>query len=653
MTLDEFSDSFLLQAAGSDSLQSGVNIADMLLSQKNEHVVAHPNVLSQVSLDEAPIFAGQIETADGNFLPLTVGQTDIGNGKPAQYIHISDDPSILSRHLSITTVQTQDGKFRASVRMNYPHGQVLLGGSVVRPEVSYPIYDDDEVVIGDGVKFRFRLNNQPRARQSIGGPTQQYVPARDSDEVHESEEREKEEKRRQFQERLTPDDSILMQIAASADPDREISLHHEVGDTCPYSSSLATDDAGMEPETLVQEEMADPPTPVQNKDEEFILPESIDATPAQPIEDNDESVLTEGPPADEAVGTQPPPEELSRLETDEGGRGSAGEAQDETEEAPQEEEENASEPRRSKRTAAAPQLSQEAENEAPEVMVQPSPIEGRSLLERVTRRMGKRGLSDLNVEVKQELQETQDSAAAPAKKRTRGRKDAEEIITTTTSRRGSTRSSPRFSEGPKKLTFLKTAIEIDKQTEAAVTSSGGKFESKWSDRVEALVTGFIVRTTKFLCAINKGLAIFPKSILSEVRVNKALPPINEPAIWLKDPEGEAKYDFNLQESILRARDKPLLQGFDVFCYKGGIGEFSAEEFKDLVTTAGGRLITRLPKAIPVNDVENNGYGIVIIGSEKDVATAKAVGVTFFNKIEFFVDACIKQKLDFNCARVNV
>jgi hypothetical protein len=166
-----------------------------------------------------------------------------------------------------------------------------------------------------------------------------------------------------------------------------------------------------------------------------------------------------------------------------------------------------------------------------------------------------------------------------------------------------------------------------------------------------LVSNGIVRTTKFMCAINKGLAIFPRSILTDIKTTKSLPRLDDPSLWLSDPSGEAKYEFNLRESIERARAKPLLENYDVFCFKNSIGEFTMEELKDLVTTAGGRMITRLPKS--VDEIYTDEKRLIVIGSEANKASVKTSGVTFLNKVEFIVDSCIKQTLNFDFARVDV
>ena len=704
---DELSDSLLINAAfrGGDSMESAVNIADMLLDVPRHHQVSHPNVLSQLAVDDAPVYAGQLETCDGGVLPITIGHTDIGNGKPVPYLHISDDPSVLSRHITITAVQTNDGKFRAMLRVNHPHGRVLLGGSVVRSETLYPIMDDDEIILGDGVKFRLRLNNvtaHPYKRHSLGGPTQQYVPAPDSDEMHEMEEREKEEKRRQFQERLTPptDDSLLMQLAAAADPDnqsqRHISLVHQVGDTFPYSSSrassatssqMAADTAMVSPqraehnEVLTQQIGSDgPATPAQEiipedasegtlpppdelDDEDFVVidqvpdgnedsyvddvqadevlaeevdvvesPKDVEVEDLVPVESPEEAEAASPVESPEGAQAASPVESPGEANIDENAAGESPEGMDEGSTDP------ANRP-----SISAPQLSQ--------VISEPAASPLTSLLDRL--------------EQKRPLRDATNDVPEPKKMKTRSVKsspqhsDSDSAPVVRTSRRSSQRelaaapsrksndsdtpTSSGFANGPKKLVLLKTAIELDKQTESAVASVGAKIESKWTDRVDALVTGSIVRTTKFLCAINKGLAIFPKSVLSDIKTFKALPPTDLPDLWLQDSDGEAKYEFSLQQSILKARHAPLLAGFEVYFFKNSIGEFSADELKDLVTTAGGKLLARLPKEV--------GDKVIVIGAEANRASAKAAGAKALNKIEFLVDACIKQKLDFTFAKI--
>jgi len=589
--LDDVTDSFLLQATSNvtDSLTSGINIADLILDDSPpKQMASAPNVLSQLMEGDFPVVAGQIETADGKVLPLSIGQTDIGNGKPTPYIHISDDPSVLSRHITITTVQTNDGKFRAMLRVNHPHGKVLLGGSVVRPETLYPIMDDDEIIVGDGVRFKLRLNNQsPPNRRSIGAPTPFFFPAPNSDEMHETEEREREEKRRQFQERLTPpnDDAIFLQLAAAVDPgiaptgipqEGLISLVHQMGDTCPFSSGREStsqpilpadheeeesvemnaqtpedDIVDMESEPFIANEgddddnVLEPPVPQSEhkqkddiEDEESVEmndeEESLEMDSRDPVENaviqevSEENIVEEyqedshtpvqetAPVVQETLHqcTHPVPTETvldnqSPSKSDHNSSRIDSPMSEGTEPPiPDNVNENES-PGNAIESPHAPQLSQELEN--PELCLR-------------DRLKLKRGISE-------ELSQP----------RKRGRKQ-ESQPEEEKSGRASTRSARNsgVTNGPKKLLILKTAIDIDKPTESAVAAVGAKLDSKWSDKVDALVTGSIVRTTKFLCAINKGLAIFPKSMLNDIKTYKALPPTDNPDLWLQDPEGERK-----------------------------------------------------------------------------------------------------------------
>ena len=612
MVMDEyFPDSFLLQASdlAPGEAEKAINIVDMLLEESQPEVKpeTYPNVLSQIIDENQQVCAGQIETEDGKLIPITIGDTDIGNGKPRPYITISDSPSILARHVTITAVQTNDGKFRAMLRVNHAHGRVLLGGSVIRAETMYPITDEDEIVLGDGVKFKLRLNNRV-SRLSVGGPTQYYMAAPNSEEAHASEQREMEEKRRNFQDRMTPpvDDSILLELVASGDAldgqeQNHVSLVHQMGDTYPYSSS-----AGSPMEEEVRMVVSIPP--VEEKISEEIHEEELENAESQTSPDNfllDEEVVNETL-QEEIVNESFEAEERNDDESRENGvEGS--------------------------QMVLAPQLSQENTS---------SPDEDLKTSKR--KKNVKREISDVNsfntVNKRIKIEETQDGG----------------VMTRRSSSRGSSvsgvspPSSLKFANGgPKKLVLLKTAVDIDKATESSLSSIGLRFESKFSDKVDGLITGSIVRTTKFLCAINKGLAIFPKSILNEIRINRSLPPTDQSELWLQDPEGETKYGFSLADSIRSARACRLLHNFDVFCFKNGMGEFSPDEFKDLVISAGGKLINRLPKQIPDSE------SLVVIGSESNFSSAKSSGLKFFNKIEFLVDACIKQKLDFSFARVDL
>jgi hypothetical protein len=617
--LDGISDSFLLQAASvnSDSMHSGINIADLILDDTPSHQIASaPNVLSQVLDADCAVIAGQIETSDGQVLPLSIGQTDIGNGKPVPYIHISDDPTVLSRHVTITTVQTNDGKFRAMLRVNHPHGRVILGGSVVRPETVYPVLDDDEIIVGDGVRFKLRLNNrspQQASRRSIVAPTPHYIAAPNSEEIYETEEREMEEKRRQFQERLTPpnDDALLLQLAAASDPSSHalvaengsVILIHQMGDTCPYSSG--------------RESTSQPIAEVFDAKEHLLTDEgtsahSVTGTPMQEVTDEGnqacvgdvfveddnrqlEPAFTQTPQEEPSImseGTEPP------LNTNDENRTPSLDGELVQVHPP------------------APQLSQQEDFQGSGPQV--------SLMDRLK---AKRGIDDERIEPKKKLKKFN---TPPPEHRSL--------------RSSVTNACPT---GPKKLTILKTAVDIDRQTESAISSVGAKLETKWTEKVDALVTGSIVRTTKFLCAINKGLAIFPKSVLNDIKTFKALPPTDQPDLWLKDPDGERKYDFVLRDSILRARQKPLLDGLDVYCFKNSIGEFSSDELRDLITTAGGKVLSRLPKPLP-----DNG-SVLLIGNDANAAAARSAGASKMNKIEFLVDACIKQRLDLNFAQVDL
>ena len=644
MSVDDLSDSFLLTA--------------------NQGPPCASNVLSQLEEGDPPVFAGQLETADGQVMPFTIGKTDIGNGKPRPFIHLSDHPSIVNRHVTITTVQTKDGKFRATLRQNQPQTRVTLGGSVIRANVAYPITDEDEISLGDGVRFRLRLNNQGRRaleplngasyRPSIGrsGLTQPYIPSPDSETSFESEQALKLERRKQFSEKLSPaDDSLLLQLAAACDP--PVSLVHQPVDTCPYSSQPS--DTAMERVASQQTECQ--PTQGQQARDQFMIStseaEDQGGNTQSPLVGIRGHGLTDGRRFT-AGKCQERDHLMEELE-----EGSVGEESEEGEGAIFEEE-----------SAGGEELMDEQSDQYARPMEEPAQGEGSTegLQEKeATEEQFEHGGSPVEsptlidtasaLRAPQLSQAESDVPLMERMERRRSKREQEKQEEVPAKRARDTRASGRlsvgpFSGGPKKLIILKTAVEVDKPTEAAVVSFGGKMETKWSEKVQALVTGGIVRTTKFLCAINKGLPIFPKCVLADIRTHKALPRIDDPSLWLSDPDGEAKYEFNLRESIERARTRPLLRNFEIFFYKNGIGEFSSEEFRDLISSAGGKMVARLPKGVPEDEEGSLEGGCIVIGAEGNKVAAKSAGLSYFHKIEFIVDCCMKQKLDFDYGRIH-
>ena len=643
MTISE-SGSFVL--AASNSMICGENSVGKI-----------PNVLSQLNEEDAPIFAGQLETVDGQIMPFTIGKTDIGNGRPRPFIHLSDHPSIANRHVTITTVQTRDGKFRVSLRQNHPQCTVMLGGSVIRPNVSYPVTDDDEITLGDGLVFKLRVhNNQPRPRASImGGRTPFYVASPDSENSYEIEQQAKMQKRREYSEKIPtppeltddPSDSFLLQLVADSEEDEQ-SLVHRPLDTCPFTDTSRSQET--QPQATVvptqpqmDEAMNECNDPVCMYDEENDQVGNVEMNRSRGSNIEAASDRSQGSNieaervghdqtggdqanSEQADGDQPSSDGVGDGHADGDGvnddQAYSEQADSDVADGEQADDDQAESDQNAGNDvmkARAPELSQD---DAP-------------LMERVQRRLSKRQADD-------------ESGSA---KRSR-RMVTPDVTPVRTSRSGrhsldNDRES-LFVGGSKKLVILKTCVEIEK----ALEISGCKMETKWSDKVEALVTSKIVRTTKFLCAINKGLAIFPKSVLTEAKGFKSLPRLNEPSLWLQDPDGEAKYEFSLQASIERARKRPLFRNFEIYFYKNGIGEFSTEEFRDLITSAGGKVVGKLLKCEPGSQCVPDG-GLIVIGTESNKTAAKSFGIEFIHKIEFIVESCMKQKLDFKYAQIKV
>ena len=76
-----------------------------------------------------------------------------------------------------------------------------------------------------------------------------------------------------------------------------------------------------------------------------------------------------------------------------------------------------------------------------------------------------------------------------------------------------------------------------------------------------LVTDKVRRTYKFLCALAKSAPIVAIDWLTESKIKKEF--IDWEKHILKDPEAETRYDFKLRESLDKAREKKMLDGYIV------------------------------------------------------------------------------------------
>jgi hypothetical protein len=100
-----------------------------------------------------------------------------------------------------------------------------------------------------------------------------------------------------------------------------------------------------------------------------------------------------------------------------------------------------------------------------------------------------------------------------------------------------------------------------------------------------LVTQRIKRTKKFLCALSAGKDFVDSKWIDECAKQETLVPITD--FLLRDDEMEKKYEFDLQQSVLKAREKSLLDGYKIYFTKNVIPRKA--EFVEIVLSAGAEV----------------------------------------------------------------
>eukprot|EP00127_Corallochytrium_limacisporum_P003467 Clim_evm95s149 gene=Clim_evmTU95s149 len=165
-----------------------------------------------------------------------------------------------------------------------------------------------------------------------------------------------------------------------------------------------------------------------------------------------------------------------------------------------------------------------------------------------------------------------------------------------------------------------------------------------------LVAKEIIRTSKFLVAVSRGLTIVhPNWILRSGR-DKSL--LDEEPFLLHDPEKEQQFKFNLSEAVAKARCGHRVFGGLQFFVCPNTGP-SAEELKPVIEAGGGTLIENV-KTLPINlrectNITNHQPSVVIIGSEEDwewIQKHLGSAAVIFD-VEFLLRSGLVQRCDFH------
>lgn len=154
--------------------------------------------------------------------------------------------------------------------------------------------------------------------------------------------------------------------------------------------------------------------------------------------------------------------------------------------------------------------------------------------------------------------------------------------------RGLRRTKPNHEPAAPKVLF--TGV-VDARGEQAVVALGGSLASSVAE-ASHLVTDRICRTVKFLCALGRGIPILSLDWLYQSRkAGSFLPPDD---YVVTDPEQEKNFGFSLRDSLSRARERRLLEGYEIHVTPGV--QPPPPQMGEIISCCGGTVLPSMPRS---------------------------------------------------------
>lgn len=132
---------------------------------------------------------------------------------------------------------------------------------------------------------------------------------------------------------------------------------------------------------------------------------------------------------------------------------------------------------------------------------------------------------------------------------------------------------------------------VDAQGEQAVLALGGSLASSAAE-ASHLVTDRIRRTVKFLCALGRGIPILSLDWLHQSRKAGCFLPPDEYVVT--DPEQEKNFGFSLQDALSRARERRLLEGYEIYVTPGV--QPPPPQMGEIISCCGGTYLPSMPRS---------------------------------------------------------
>ncbi|XP_076414258.1 mediator of DNA damage checkpoint protein 1 isoform X3 [Peromyscus maniculatus bairdii] len=184
-------------------------------------------------------------------------------------------------------------------------------------------------------------------------------------------------------------------------------------------------------------------------------------------------------------------------------------------------------------------------------------------------------------------EESQERAIPTPDKRKRHRAEDETQGNPSRSRR----AKPNQEVAAPKVLF--TGV-VDSRGERAVLALGGSLASSVNE-ASHLVTDRIRRTVKFLCALGKGIPILSLNWLYQSRKAGCFLPPDD--YLVTDPEQEKNFSFSLRDALSRARERRLLEGYEIHVTPGV--QPPPPQMGEIISCCGGTVLPSMPHSYKV------------------------------------------------------
>ncbi|XP_069343553.1 mediator of DNA damage checkpoint protein 1 isoform X6 [Eulemur rufifrons] len=132
---------------------------------------------------------------------------------------------------------------------------------------------------------------------------------------------------------------------------------------------------------------------------------------------------------------------------------------------------------------------------------------------------------------------------------------------------------------------------VDARGERAVLALGGSLASSVAE-ASHLVTDRIRRTVKFLCALGRGIPILSLDWLHQSRKAGCFLPPDEYVVI--DPEQEKNFGFSLRDALSRARERRLLEGYEIHVTPGV--QPPPPQMGEIISCCGGTALPNMPRS---------------------------------------------------------